>query len=163
MEINNNNSPYHLHEEDKSDKNDKRMQCKNKISRVVFSREKIVERSLRELIEVKAMTCEMSSDKTVNVALLHDNDESSPSNNELVTQLSDNIPKIHIAILKNADNESVEKLINSEETIKFDSERLEAKCVGEINRVAITTSEVPLINEQNRQMTTSIGESKRLL
>lgn len=158
MEINNNNSPYHPHKEDKDDKIDKRVQCENKTSQVVFSRERIVEKSLREIIEIKAMSAEITDDKHVSVALQCDSDESSRSHNDLVTR--DNIPKVENKTTESFDNESAEKLINSGEMIKVDSERLDVKCVGEMTRAAITTSEVPLINERNRDVTQSMGESE---
>lgn len=162
MEINNNNSSYLPHEEDKYDKVDKGLQCENVISRVVFSRERIVEKSLRKIIEVKTMSEEITGDKHVNLALDLDSDESSQSHNEPVTLPSDdNIPKVQNELPENSPN--AEKLIDFDEVINIDSEGLEAECVGESLQFAITTSEVPLINEQNREVTQSMGESEFVL
>lgn len=162
MEINNNNSAYLPHEEDKYDKVDKRVQCENEIGRVVFSRERIVEKSLREIIEVKAMSEEITGGKHVNMALDLDSDESSQSHNEPVTlPADDNIPKVQNQSPESFSN--AEKLIDIEEVINIDSERLEAECVGESLQVTIMTSEVPLINEQNREVTESMGESEFVL
>lgn len=162
MEINNNNSAYLPHEEDKYDKNDKRVQCENEISRVVFSRERIVEKSLREIIEGKAMSEEITGGKHVNMALDLDSDESTQSHNEPVTlPTDDNIPKVQNQSPESLSN--AEKLIDFEEVINIDSERLEAECVGESLQVTIMTSEVPLINEQYREVTESMGESEFVL
>lgn len=160
MEINNNNSPYlHGKCEDKGDKIDKRVQCENKNSQVVtsksFSREKLVEKSLKQMIEIMEETNKID----VKVAFSSDSDESLQSHNEFMTPPPDKVLQFPDEITENSSNESDEKVINNGELIKIDSERLEAKFVDEVNQAAITTSEVPLINEGNSEVTPSGGES----
>lgn len=156
MEINNNNSPYlHTLAEDKGDKIDKRVQYENKVSQVVartgFSRAKIVENSLKKIIELQTMSSEISED--VNVALRLDSDESRQSPNEVVTQLRDNIPKLPAETTREIE-------INNEEMIKADSERLGTKCAEDVNRAAITADEVPPKSKPIVDVTPSRGESE---
>lgn len=151
-EINNNNFPY-LKCEDKGDKNDKPMQCENKVSQIVtvaaFSREKIVEKSLRGITAIR-----MEANKAdENEALSLDSDESTQSLNEAVTQCRDDNSI-------DAVNESAEKKINIEKVIKTDSERLGAKCADEAD-AAFVTSEVPIVAERRNEVTQSTnGESE---
>lgn len=179
MEINNNNSLY-LHEtfEDKGDKSDMRMQCENKISQSVttvksgFSREKLVASSLKEIIEIRTMSVEITDDKEVSVALSSDSDESFQSDFDGMSTLkvTPSIPdyessQVSVEIAETADKE-VNKIARDEadngKVIKTDSERLEVKCESK-ETFGITTSEAPMINETNEEMTQSKGESELFL
>lgn len=171
MEINNNNSLYLHHKcEDKRDKNDNEMQCENKISQSVtrvadgLVREKIMETSPKEIVVIKEIKMEQDEIKSVEITLKNDSDECQQASNEIMTQLPDKVPKI----AENLPNESAEKIINNEELITSDSERLEKeKLEGEVNRKSMMTGEVQLevslINEQKTEMTQSNGESERFV
>lgn len=157
-EINNNNS-LNLHEcEDKDDMVDKRMQCENSFSHSMttatrgFSRERIVQNSLKEIIQLRTMETETSSEVPIFLSL--DSEES-------LTKLSDKI-LIKVENSHQTANESAEKDINNKEMITSDSERLELDRMCEerdVNQAGITTSNVPLINEREAEVTQSIGES----
>lgn len=172
MEINNNNSHY-LHKcEDKGDNVDKRMQCENKISQSTktltkgFSRQKIVANSLKELIEIKAMSSEKMSEVDADVAFNDDSDESLQSDSETMTTSPETVTEISDKIAENSDkrvNESFVVQINNE-MITNDSERFDSKCDDEVNEVGITASKVPLINERiETEITKTIGESEHFV
>lgn len=164
MEINNNNSLYLLKHEDKSDKNDKGMQCENKISQIVTAvgvvREKIIENS-KEVV-IKEIKMEQNEQKSVAKTLKPDSDESSQfsndvlkSFNEIVTQKSEN------QTLKISPNKSEENIINNKELITSDSERLGEKLAVNLKVMSEEVQINDFINniEENR-VTQSIGESK---
>lgn len=156
-EINNNNS-LNLHEcEDRGDKVDKRMQCENSFSQSMttvtrgFSRERIVQNSLKEIIQLRTMEAEASSEiPTFSIDI--DSEES-------LTKLSDKI-LIKVENSNETFNESAEKDINNKEMITSDSARLGVMCEeGDVNEAEITTSNEPLINEREAEVTQSNGES----
>lgn len=168
MEINNNNSLY-LHEkcEDKGDKSDNRMQCENKISQKLtvvakgFSRQRIVENSLREIIDVTRMNAEV--DSCVDKVALKDDSDVSQAHNEIVTQYIDKKLKIPVEIARESDkqvNESAASEADDKGMITNDSVGLVQKCDEEVIQPKVTTSKAPLINELTSEVTTLKGESE---
>lgn len=164
MEINNNNSLY-LHEkcEDKGDKSDNRMQCENKISQTVvakgFSRQRIVENSLREIIDVTRMNAEVES--VIDKEAFKNDSDVSQAHNEIVTQFIDKKLKIPVEIARESDkqvNESCEARDKS--SITSDSGGLVQKSDEEVIQLKMTTSKAPLINERTSEVTTLKGESE---
>lgn len=149
------------------------MQCENKISQSVttvksgFSREKLVASSLKEIIST--MNFEITDDNEVSVALNNDSDESFQSDIDGMTTtltLTPPMPvyessEVFVEIAKTSDkevNKSARDEIDNGKMISNDSERLELKCeVMETSK--ITSSEAPMINETNEEMTQSKGES----
>lgn len=147
MEINNNNSLY-LPGEDKGDNSDKFVQREKRVSQTVttiatgFSRQKLVESSLKELIVIKAMEAN-AGEESINAH------ESSQSLNDLVTQATDD---------KNLDiSEITAKQIDKDSTISDVSVGSE-KC-DESEQLNISTSKAPPIRERKSGMTQSKGES----
>lgn len=164
MEINNNNSLYLPGMgEDKEDNSDKGMQCENRNSQTVtttgFSRQKLVESSLRELIEIGAMETKTNSETVETKSVQADSDESFQSHNGLVTQSDDKKPNIPDQNSDKQSNESAANDIDNVRMINDDSVGLEKKCDDEVNQQGVSTSKAPSINERKGSMTQSKGES----
>jgi type IV secretory pathway VirJ component len=158
MEINNNNSLYlPVMGEDKGDNSDKFVQREKRVSQTVttkasgFSRQKLVESSLKELIIIQAMETKTHNETVQTESAHDDSDESSRSLNGLVTQASDNIPETKA-------NESSANKIDKITTISADSVELVKKC-DEVNQLGVSTSKAPPIRERKSSMTQSKGES----
>lgn len=135
MEINNNS--LYLHKcEDKSDNNDKRMQCENKFSQSVstvksgFTGEKLASNSLERTIDIEIMS--VSEEKMIK--------ENIESNQEVISSIIDEI-RVTDELINITGNETIAETINDSKNIKC-------------------ADEAPFVEEPTTEVVKPIGESQ---